>query len=104
MAQNASFLRQKAPRGWSFWHASPAPKGQGYVGMIRVPRFRGCGDSRAASASRFGPLARFCTKTWLHSLRYIIASALILQGRPVTEVSGLLGDSNPGVTLMAYSH
>ena len=40
----------------------------------------------------------------LHSLRHSFASALIMNGHPVTEIAALLGHSNPGVTLKVYSH
>jgi len=40
----------------------------------------------------------------LHSLRHSFASALIMQGRPVTEVAALLGHSSPAITLTVYSH
>ena len=40
----------------------------------------------------------------LHSLRHSFASALIMAGAPLTEVSHLLGHSNPSITLKVYSH
>jgi integrase len=40
----------------------------------------------------------------IHSLRHSFASALIMQGAPVTEVASLLGHSSPTVTLNVYSH
>ena len=43
-------------------------------------------------------------KVTLHSLRHSFASALIMQGSPVTEVGHLLGHSSPTVTLSVYSH
>ena len=39
-----------------------------------------------------------------HSLRHSFASALIMQGTPITEVSHLLGHLSPQVTLTVYSH
>lgn len=40
----------------------------------------------------------------MHSLRHSFASMLIMEGSPVTEVSALLGHSNPTTTLSIYSH
>ncbi len=40
----------------------------------------------------------------IHSLRHTFASALIMDGAPVTEVASLLGHSSPQVTLTRYSH
>jgi integrase len=40
----------------------------------------------------------------IHSLRHTFASALIQQGRPITEVSHLLGHKTPAITLSVYSH
>jgi integrase len=40
----------------------------------------------------------------MHSLRHSFASALIMQGAPITEVQHLLGHSSPAVTLKVYSH
>ncbi len=40
----------------------------------------------------------------MHSLRHSFASMLIMDGAPVTEVSALLGHSNPTTTLSIYSH
>jgi integrase len=39
-----------------------------------------------------------------HSLRHSFASGLIMHGAPVTEVSALLGHSDPAITLKVYSH
>jgi integrase len=40
----------------------------------------------------------------MHSLRHSFASALIINGAPVTEVQNLLGHASPAVTLKVYSH
>ena len=40
----------------------------------------------------------------LHGLRHSFASILIASGAPITEVQGLLGHSNPNVTLGVYTH
>ena len=40
----------------------------------------------------------------IHSLRHTFASALIMQGHPVTQVAHLLGHSSPTITLSVYSH
>jgi integrase len=40
----------------------------------------------------------------MHSLRHSFASALINNGAPVTEVSALLGHSNPTTTMKIYAH
>jgi integrase len=40
----------------------------------------------------------------IHSLRHTFASALIIQGYPVTQVAYLLGHSSPSITLSVYSH
>jgi integrase len=40
----------------------------------------------------------------IHSLRHSFASALIMDGTPVTEVQTLLGHANPAITLKIYSH
>lgn len=40
----------------------------------------------------------------LHSLRHTFASALVMAGNPVTEISHLLGHSLPVVTLRVYAH
>ena len=40
----------------------------------------------------------------IHALRHTFASTLAMQGKPVTEISALLGHSSPVVTLRVYSH
>jgi integrase len=40
----------------------------------------------------------------LHSLRHSFASALLSDGRPVTQVAALLGHSCPTVTMRVYAH
>ncbi len=40
----------------------------------------------------------------IHSLRHSFATALIQQGTPVNEVSGLLGHSSPAITMKVYTH
>jgi integrase len=40
----------------------------------------------------------------LHSLRHTFASALIMQGAPVTEVAKILGHASPATTLKCYAH
>ena len=40
----------------------------------------------------------------MHSLRHSFASALLMSGRPITEVQHLLGHSSPAVTLKVYAH
>jgi integrase len=40
----------------------------------------------------------------IHSLRHGFATALLSQGTPVTEVSGLLGHSSPAITMRIYAH
>jgi integrase len=40
----------------------------------------------------------------LHCLRHTFASSLLAAGRPVTEVSYLLGHASPATTLKIYSH
>ena len=40
----------------------------------------------------------------IHSLRHTLASALIMQGHPITQVAHLLGHSSPTITLSVYSH
>ncbi|HUY27325.1 MAG TPA: tyrosine-type recombinase/integrase [Candidatus Binataceae bacterium] len=40
----------------------------------------------------------------LKTLRHSFASGMIAAGAPITEVQGLMGHSNPAVTLKVYSH
>jgi len=40
----------------------------------------------------------------LHGCRHSFASWLLLQGKPVTQVSRLLGHGDPDITLKRYSH
>jgi integrase len=39
-----------------------------------------------------------------HDLRHSCASALIVDGRPITEIQHRLGHSSPAITLSVYSH
>ena len=40
----------------------------------------------------------------MHSLRHSFASALIMEGAPVTEVKAVMGHSNATTTLNIYAH
>ena len=63
---------------------------------------------RRSNALRYGlwpALARAeLRRVTMHSLRHSFASALIMQGAPITEVQHLLGHASPTVTLKVYSH
>ena len=39
-----------------------------------------------------------------HALRHTYASALLAAGRPITEVSALLGHGSPATTMAIYAH
>ncbi len=43
-------------------------------------------------------------KVTIHSLRHTFASALIMDGKPVTQIAHLLGHSSPAITLKVYPH
>jgi integrase len=40
----------------------------------------------------------------VHSLRHFHASALLLAGVPIAEVSARLGHGNPAITMKVYTH
>jgi integrase len=40
----------------------------------------------------------------VHSLRHFHASALLLAGIPIAEVSARLGHANPAITMRVYAH
>jgi integrase len=40
----------------------------------------------------------------MHSLRHSFASAMLVNGAPITEVQATLGHANPSITLRVYSH
>ena len=63
---------------------------------------------RRTTALRYGlwPALRRAglRRVTMHSLRHSFASALLMGGRPITEVQHLLGHSSPAVTLKVYAH
>jgi integrase len=62
---------------------------------------------RTLYKQHFGPAMKAAGlegKFTVHSLRHFHASALLLAGVPIAEVSNRLGHKNPAITMKVYTH